>query len=82
MMATQSFGNIDELISLAEIARRVKLSRRTVREHLLRDGVPAYVFGSTRNSAVRYRKRDIDQWLDRCRMRQKVLEEPGTLRKK
>lgn len=74
MRTAQSIRNIDEFISLAEVARLLKLSRRTVREHLLRDGVPAYVLSEKRNASVRYRRGDVDRWLEQCRLREKIIE--------
>ena len=50
-------------VSLAAVGRLVNADRSSVRRWLREAGVRAFVFGSGRNAAVRFRAADVEAWL-------------------
>lgn len=57
----------EEYVSLRELAERMKCSRHTIRRHLREGGVKAIMLGSGRNATVRYVRREVEDFLRRCR---------------
>ena len=53
-----------ELINLKRIAALVDAHRSTVRRWLSESGIEPVAIGRGRNGAIRYRWRDIREWLD------------------
>ena len=66
-----SRGDMKRFITLADLAGRLRMDRRTVRRWLDRAGVPRYTFGPGRNCAVRYDEGDVERFLQACRYRTK-----------
>lgn len=66
-----------ELISMAELASRWKLSRSTVRRCLNAAGVRPFYFGGGRNSSVRYSVVDIEEFLRKSQPQKGGLETPN-----
>jgi predicted DNA-binding transcriptional regulator AlpA len=65
----------DPFLRLADLSRHLSLSRRALREALRRDGVATYTLSESRTASIRYRRSDIEAWLQRCKMRQKSYED-------
>ena len=55
-----------EMVSLKTLAAMLDADRSTVRRWLSDAGVPAVAIGQGRNGAIRYRLRDVRQWLESC----------------
>ena len=64
-------GPMKRFITLAKLAQRLSMDRRTARRWLDRAGVPRYTFGPGRNCAVRYDEGDVERFLQACRYRTK-----------
>ncbi len=62
-----------EMLTLAELASRWSMDRKTVRRLLDQAGVKSYVFGPKRNSSVRYAKSDVEKYLEKCSFRGKAV---------
>ncbi len=54
-------------VSLAELARALGVSRKTVRRALHRARIGAYVISDARNGTIRYRRAEVMAWLDQQR---------------
>ncbi|MCH2171085.1 helix-turn-helix domain-containing protein [Myxococcota bacterium] len=60
-------GDLD-LLTTSQVLDLLKIGRTKLWE-LVRDGAfPAYRIGSSRNSGLRYRRQEVINWLEQCRL--------------
>jgi len=63
----------DEVFTVQEIAQQMKVSERTVRNWIEKEGLPAFPIGKR---GYRVAKRDLDAWVEaRKQSRQSIDEE-------
>jgi len=63
----RAIRQLQPMLSLGEIADKLRVSRRTVRRALAEAGVRGFVVGAGkgRNVSVRFRSSDVEAWLSR-----------------
>ncbi len=62
--AAKSSGEKLEVVSLKTLAQRLDAHRSSVRRWLDDEGIKPIALGKGRNSAIRYRWRDVQDWLE------------------
>jgi len=66
--------SVTDMVTLKELADNWRMDRKTVRRLLDQAGIRCYLFGPSRNASVRYRRNDVEGFLQACANRQKRVE--------
>lgn len=72
--AGQTRHFVSEMVTLKELAENWRMDRKTVRRLLDQAGIRCYLFGPSRNASVRYRRTDVEGFLQACANRQKRVQ--------
>ena len=64
----------DEVYTVQEVAQKMKVSERTVRNWIEKEGLPAFSIGKR---GYRIAKVDLDTWVDERKQTRKPTEDEG-----
>lgn len=71
---SQRIHSVTDMVTLRELAERWRMDRKTVRRVLDQAGIRCYLFGPSRNASVRYRRNDVEAFLQACANREKRID--------
>ncbi len=63
----------DEIYTVQEVAQQMKVSERTVRNWIEKEGLPAFPIGKR---GYRVAKADLDRWVEARKQQRQVTDKP------
>lgn len=56
--------NDDTFLTTEEVTAWIKISRKTLWDLVKKKAIPSYKLGKARNSPIRFKRSDIEKWLE------------------